>query len=387
VSFRVEPADRWPHGRGGPDAAAPDRIVAVDITRCALPLERPVHVGATRYDEREYVAVRLRTIDGTEGHAIGYTRGLPLDAMVELLAPALLGGRVPDRSALLDAAMDANVNAMGALWRAVSLLDIALFDASARRLGQPLWRLVGGARSRVPLMAVGGYHAVERGVDAVVAEIRGLIDAGFGRIKLHTAELSIVERVKAVCGDGIQLGVDLGMVWRTLPEAVGPCTALDELELAFIEDPFPPDRWRLTGQLAGRLHTPLAAGEDAAGPAALAELADVVGVLRVDPSASGGFAAILDAVAVVAAREVTVMTHAFPDQHAHLAGAPAVGVVEMIPDHAINPVGRLLARRQQVDAGELVLSEDPGHGAPLDWTAIERHARQTRRLSHGRGEG
>ena len=69
------------------------------------------------------------------------------------------------------------------------------------------------------------------------------------------------------------------------------------------------------------------------------------------------------------------MTHAFPDQHGHLAGAAAVGMVEMIPDEAINPVGRLLARRQRVEAGELVLSDEPGHGAPLDWKAIQRASR------------
>jgi L-alanine-DL-glutamate epimerase-like enolase superfamily enzyme len=83
------------------------------------------------------------------------------------------------------------------------------------------------------------------------------------------------------------------------------------------------------------------------------------------------------------------MTHAFPDLHAHLAGAAPVGMVEMIPDDAgVNPVGRLLARRQRIDAGLLTLSEDPGHGAPLDWDAVTAHARQESTLDwDGREEG
>ena len=81
------------------------------------------------------------------------------------------------------------------------------------------------------------------------------------------------------------------------------------------------------------------------------------------------------------------MTHAFPDQHGHLAGAAAVGTVEMIPDETINPVGRLLARRQGIEAGELVLSDEPGHGAPLDWDAIERHTRVATHLAEQRVEG
>jgi L-alanine-DL-glutamate epimerase-like enolase superfamily enzyme len=367
--------------------AAPDRIAAIDIVRCALPLERAVRVGRTVYREREYVAVRLATAAGTEGHAIGYTRGLPLDAMVRPLAMEILGGRVSEHEGLLDRAMAAHVNAMGALWRAASLLEVALSDAAARDAGQPLWRRLGGARARVPLMVVAGYHASERGADAVVAEVRALLDAGFGAVKLHTTDASIVARVRAACGDDVPLGVDVGMAWRSLPDALAGCEALDALGLAFIEDPFPPDRWRETAELAGRLGSRVAAGEDAAGPAALLELAEVVGVLRIDPSASGGFAAVLQAASVAEDRDIAVMTHAFPDQHGHLAGARAVGTVEMIPDEAINPVGRLLARRQAVEDGELVLSEEPGHGAPLDWGAIERHARDATHLAEQAREG
>src|SRR3990172_6401567 len=107
-------------------------MARIDIVRCALPLERSISIGRTVYREREYVAVRVTSADGSEGDAIGYTRGLPLDAMVRSLARELLGGHVTDREALLDRAMAAHVNAMGALWRAVSLLDIALADADAR---------------------------------------------------------------------------------------------------------------------------------------------------------------------------------------------------------------------------------------------------------------
>jgi L-alanine-DL-glutamate epimerase-like enolase superfamily enzyme len=177
------------------------------------------------------------------------------------------------------------------------------------------------------------------------------------------------------------------MAWRTVPEATTAVAALDGLGLAFIEDPFPPDRWRLTAELADRLRTPVAAGEDAAGPAVLHELAEVVDVLRVDPSASGGFAAVLEPASVACDRGSSVMTHSFPDQHGHLAGASAVGTVEMIPDEAINPVGRLLARRQRIEAGELVLSAEPGHGAPLDGGAIERHTRDATHLAVGTREG
>jgi L-alanine-DL-glutamate epimerase-like enolase superfamily enzyme len=374
-------------GGAGMAGGASDRVVALDIVRCALPLERPVRIGRTTYRDREYVCLRLRTEGGIEGHAIGYTRGLPLDSMVAQLADGVLGCRLTRRAAVIDGLWASHLNAASSLVRAVSLVDIALWDALARLGGMPLWRLLGGARSRVPVMAVAGYHARERGPAAVEAEVRALSEAGFRHVKLHSADVSLVRRVRAAVPDGTGFAVDVGMAWRDVPEALAAARELDDLGLAFIEDPFPVERWRLIGELAPRLRTPLAAGEDAAGLARLIDLASVVGVLRVDGTASGGFGAVLDAAVVASARGVAVMTHAFPDLHAHLAGASAVGVVEMIPDATgANPVGRLLARRQPVEDGEIVLSEDPGHGAPLDWEAVVGHARASVTLTASDGE-
>jgi L-alanine-DL-glutamate epimerase-like enolase superfamily enzyme len=364
-----------------------DPIVAVDIVRCALPLERPVHVGATRYTEREYVALRLRTASGIEGHAIGYTRGLPLDALVEPLARALLGRSVTRRAAIVDELRATRVNAAGALGRAIGLVDIALWDALARGAGLPLSRLLGGARERAPLMAVAGYAALERGVEAVVDEVGALVDAGYAAIKLHTRDVATVEAVRTAAGDRIRVAVDAGMAWRSPVEAALALRPLDDLGLWFLEDPFAPTDVRLYPDLARRLRTPLAAGEDASGPEALIGLAEVVDVLRVDGTASGGFAAALDAAVAGAARGRTVMTHAFPDLHAQLVGHPAIGWVETIADAGVNPVARLLARPQVVDSGALVLSDEPGHGGRLDMGAVEAVARSVIRLTSEEVEG
>jgi L-alanine-DL-glutamate epimerase-like enolase superfamily enzyme len=361
---------------------APDAIVSVEISRCALPLERPVHIGRTVYREREYVTLVITTAAGIEGHAIGYTRGLPLDAMLRPLADGILGQRVTSRAAVVDGLLRSNINAAGSLGRAFSLVDIALADALARVAVLPLWSLVGGARRRVPLMAVAGYHAGERGAADVADEVLALTGAGFRHVKLHTADAAIVAAVMERVGDGVSVGVDAAMAWGSLPAALEACRPLDDLGLAFIEDPFRPEHWRLTAELAGRLRTPIAAGEDAATPSLLVDLAGVVDVLRVDATVSGGFGAVLDAATLAAARGATAMTHAFPDQHAHLAGAPAIGLIEMIPEETgLNPVGQLLARRQRIDEGELVLSEEPGHGAPLDPIAVERSARDRSTLT------
>jgi L-alanine-DL-glutamate epimerase-like enolase superfamily enzyme len=319
----------------------------------------------------------VRLAGGVHGYAVGYTRGLPVDATLEALAPGLAGADGSRPAAVRQALLEAHRNAGPALGRALSLIDIALRDAQARLAGLPLWRLLGGARARVPVLAVGGYFAEERGLDDVADELRRLAADGFGLVKVHATDAAVVARLAAAIGDRARLAIDAHMGWRTLPEALAACRPLDDLGLAFIEDPFPPERWRLTAELAAALRTPVAAGEDAAGPDALLDLVEAVAVLRIDGTVSGGFGPVLDVAAVAASRGRAVMTHAFPDLHAHLAGAPAVEMVEMIPDETgANPIGLLLARRQAVEAGELVLSDEPGHGAPLDWDAVAHHARR-----------
>ncbi|HUQ23825.1 MAG TPA: enolase C-terminal domain-like protein [Gaiellaceae bacterium] len=356
-------------------APAPAPVVAVDVALCAVPLPHPIRLGAVTYIEREYVALRVRTESQT-GTAIGYTRGLPVAEALAAGAAALLGrdGTRPEVASSIPARSgDARATSV----RATSLGDIALWDVRAQACGLPLWRLLGGERERVPLLAVGGYFLDRRSVEDVEAELRALVQLGYRHLKVHGTDPELVARFQRAAGPDIAFAVDAHMQWSDVGEALEACRALDELGLAFVEDPFAPDRWRDTAELRRRIVTPVAAGEDTLGVDELCRLAASVDVLRVDATTCGGFTPAVSAVAAGAALGRRVMTHAFPDLHAHLAGAlPAVELVEVIPyESGANPVDRLMARRQRIAAGELTLSEQPGHGMPLDWDAVERYAK------------
>jgi L-alanine-DL-glutamate epimerase-like enolase superfamily enzyme len=352
-------------------------VVGVDLAVCAIPMPRPVRLGATVYREREYVALRIRTDDGLVGNALGHSRNVPIAAALERLVPALIGRDALRRAEIVGSLRAANVNGRGALVRALSLIDIALWDVLAQRAELPLWRLLGGARDRVPLLAVAGYSP------DVQEELRRLADAGFRSLKVHVEPAGAADAERLQRAAGVPLAVDFHMAFSTLPEALAVCRPLDELGLAFIEDPFPPERWRLTAELAERLRTPVAAGEDALGLEALRDLLEGVAILRVDATASGGIGTALDAVALAAAAGRGVITHAFHDLHGDLGGGvAAVDLVETIPeDSGANPVGRLLRRRHRLEGGELVLADEPGHGLALDWEAVRAHARELRTIA------
>ncbi len=352
---------------------ATDTFVSAEAALVAVPLPRPIRVRGAVLTEREYVVLRLRTASGLEGAAIGYTRGLPLLDAVERLMRELIelaGAAPPQRG---PEAGRADV-------RARSLVELARWDVEARRAGLPLGRLLGGDRATVPVLGVGGYFLDERTADDVVREFLELADGGFRHLKLHADDPDLVARVARSLPAGVSLAVDLQMRYRTLEQALAACRGLEGLGLAFVEDPFPPELPGLTKALAKQVRTPVAAGEDAEDPAALVALAAAADVVRVDATASGGIAAVEDALRVTRGAAKPVITHAFVELHAQIAGGLAgIGLVETIPySSGANPVARILAETQPVRNGEIVLSERPGNGLSFDWDAVAHHTRETR---------
>jgi L-alanine-DL-glutamate epimerase-like enolase superfamily enzyme len=363
-----------------------DAIVGVDIVTVAIPLERTIRLGSFVTNEREIAALRLRTASGLAGVALGYTRGLPLADALMALAPGILGGDASRRVATVARLADGS-RLDSPQVRALSLVEIALWDIEAKRAGQPLWRLLGGTGGRVPILAVGGYFLDQRSLADVEDELRALVADGFRHVKVHAHDPAMIERLRAAVGDDAAFSVDLHFRFSELEQARRECEILDGLGLGFIEDPFTPDRPDLTKALAAEMNTPIAAGEDAAGEDALIALGRAADVLRVDATASGGIAAALRAAGEAEAHGHTAMTHAFVELHAQLVGgSPALSLTETIPyATGANPVDRLLLRTQIVDAGSLVLSEEPGHGLAVDWDAVVSYARSATTVAPNEG--
>ncbi|KAK4554859.1 hypothetical protein LTR86_008007 [Recurvomyces mirabilis] len=151
---------------------------------------------------------------------------------------------------------------------ALSGLDIALWDLKARRLGVPVWQLLGGrVREKVRVYAwIGG----DRPGDVVrQAEVRRA--QGFRAVKMNASEgvgwldspgvlEGCVERVKGVKGLGMDVGVDFhGRLHR--PMAKQLAKALEPHGPLFIEEPLlseHPEPIQLLSQLTT---IPIALGE------------------------------------------------------------------------------------------------------------------------------
>src|SRR5262249_52989674 len=75
---------------------------------------------------------------------------------------------------------------------AVAAIDLALWDIKGKALGQPVWRLTGGARERVPVYATFGFGFFER--DQLAAAAKLFVAQGFSRLKMTVGNEALRRR-------------------------------------------------------------------------------------------------------------------------------------------------------------------------------------------------
>jgi D-galactarolactone cycloisomerase len=105
---------------------------------------------------------------------------------------------------------------------ACACVDAAVWDLVGKALGQPLWRLWGGYRNRLPMIAIGGYYGADADIEAEVADLR---ERGLAGLKFKVGGLSPeedAERFRAArraAGSDFVLAADANQGW-TPQEAI-----------------------------------------------------------------------------------------------------------------------------------------------------------------------
>src|ERR1035437_1419908 len=95
---------------------------------------------------------------------------------------------------------------------ALAGVDAAIWDAVGKALGQPLWRLWGGYRRSIPLIAIGGYYGDALGT--IEEEIQSYVDLGLAGLKFKVGGRSPAEdaervaRARAAAPEGFKLAID-----------------------------------------------------------------------------------------------------------------------------------------------------------------------------------
>ena len=223
------------------------------------------------------VFVLLRTDEGLTGVAEATLEGQEhaVRGAVRLLAEKVVG---LDPTRIAETVYTLNRDAY---WRggpvtttALSALETAMWDVSARALGVPVHRMLGGAvRDRVRAYANGWYSGAREpedfaraAVETVAQGFRGLkwdpfeaADLTVGRADLRRM-LEPVAAVREAVGDDVELFIE-GHGRFDVPTAIRIGRALEEYQPVFFEEPSPPDGIDALIEIRSKQPVPVAAGE------------------------------------------------------------------------------------------------------------------------------
>jgi mandelate racemase len=335
-------------------------------------LKRPIVARIATITDWPLILIDLTTEEGIVGRS--YLEPYLVKAM-RYLIPALhdLGGMLKGRRVspfeLYDAARRSLhfVGYEGLATIAVSGLDMAAWDALAKAAGLPLCVLLGGSIGTVKSYNSNGLWLREP--EAVAAEAIELRDeGGFTGLKLRLGrehmrdDLATIAAVRKAIGDGMHLMVDFNQ-GLTLDEALHRCHALDDLGLAWIEEPIVYDNLDGYAHLAAELKTPIQMGENFYGPRELHKALQrkACDLVMPDFMRIGGVSGWLRAAAIAGAAGVPVSTHLYPE-----VAAQVMRVTETA--HWLewqNWADPILLKPYEVKDGLLHIPNVPGTG--LEW--------------------
>ncbi|TDN70828.1 mandelate racemase/muconate lactonizing enzyme family protein [Paraburkholderia sp. BL10I2N1] len=366
------------------------RIVSVEARTIRVPLDRHTAFSTRLVTARDYTVVRVTTADDRYG--IGFCYGgsragmLVTYAVRELFAPLFRGRSALDVEGSWRAMYDESLlqGRAGSVMRALSILDIALWDRNARAAGLPLSRYLGGtSAATVPAYASGGYYLEGKTPEHLGEEMAGYVALGFRAVKMKVGRLdprSEEARIRAArqaIGDDVLLMLDANNAWSDVPTALEYLRRYEPFNPYWIEEPFSPDDIESHAQLSRRTPVTVATGEIEAGRWRHQELLDkrAAMILQSDAAVCGGISEWRRIAASAAAVGVTMCPHWFHDLHVHLvASTTNARYVEFFPDDQVLNFRRLVDTQLSFADGMLIVPTRPGLGFDFDEAALNEYA-------------
>ncbi|MEX0643389.1 MAG: mandelate racemase/muconate lactonizing enzyme family protein, partial [Pirellulales bacterium] len=265
--------------------------------------------------------------------------------------------------------------------QAIACVDNALWDALGKYLNQPVYKLLGGYRDKVPVIAIGGYVMKGKTNADLETEIAHYRDAGLAGMKLKVGRLSVEEDVertrlaRKIGGPGFHLCCDANQSWTT-DQAIKFARAVRDLDLAWLEEPI---QWQDQIEGNARLRTvgiPVCLGQGEISRHGCRDLVvrGAADILNYDATIGPG---------VTEWRRTAAMAHSFGVNMAHheepqvalqlLAGAPNGLCVEIFPNYSRDPMWfDLPVESPKIAEGYMYVPQKPGLGIELDHKAVDK---------------
>src|SRR5260221_8825549 len=151
------------------------KITKVEALAISIPLRSAVSDAVRLITHRDHLIVRISTEDGLsgEGFTLGYDGSKAMVSMVDTIFRPILEGSNAFEAECLWAEMyrqSIQAGRRGAALRAISAIDIALWDLRGKAARLPVMHLLGGHSTRLRCYATGGYYRDDRDPAGLLCE-------------------------------------------------------------------------------------------------------------------------------------------------------------------------------------------------------------------------
>ncbi len=377
----------------------------------ATPIHVPIEVKVLGLNKKTSLSLCLVEIETDSGHT-----GCGMTAITEeeviatvvnqVAAPSLLGEDPMAHEKIWDKLywLLSPRGQTGYALHAIAAIDIALWDIKGKVLGQPVWRLLGGARNRVPVYATFGFPVFDREQLGEAAKL--WVSQGHKRLKMTVGDGALkkrdqprplaevikedVERVRTVreaVGDTIKLSVDGNCNLDPL-HAVKLARMLEPYDIYFFEEPITQNDALQMADMRRRTSIPLACGQNEGLAFRFRDLmlAKAVDYVQPNVTITGGFTQCLKIAGMAAAFNVNFANGGawqYHNMHIH-AGLANGGLIEY---HylAVECCEQIFDGLPKPEDGWMTLPETPGLGFEPNADAIRELAKLPSSAGSGKG--
>ncbi len=359
----------------------------------AIPIEIPLgrNFGGSTYTvlKRCTVVTRMRTDEGLVSEVYNGDNREHGREIVRLihdeLAPRVRGRSPFEGERIWDElfALTRGARDPKTLLEAIACVDCALWDLVGKAQGQSVCALLGGHRSRLPIISIGGYYAEGKTHADIGREIEAYRRAGMAGCKFKVGGLTPeedatrVEAARHAGGPDFILAVDANRGW-SVEDAVRFAHLVEPLDIRWFEEPC---HWyddvAMMARVRQATRIPITAGQSEVtyhGVRRLVE-AGAVDLVNFDASEGGGVTEWRRAALLCRAAGVEMAHHEEPQIAQQLIAAVPHGTyVECFADPERDPVWQAMwANRPPIKDGMMEVARDPGFGLILDEAMIRRY--------------
>ena len=284
----------------------------------------------------------------------------------------------------------------------IGALDIALWDLSGKICGQPISKMLGGHRQKLPAYAStisGDEHPKGLSCPEAYADFaKQCLEMGYKGYKMHgwkegdrQRESKMIQAVAKHVGGSMDIMYDAACHLKTLTDAIKLGRVCDEYELLWYEDPYADGGLTIRGHrsLKEKVKTPVMIGEHVRNPEIHTELlvSGATDFGRVDPDYDGGITGSYKAAMAAESLGYDVEVHSCGPAMRQLMAALSRSnyyEINLVHPSGQNPWQLPIYLKGYSDELECIdqegmvdVPQSPGLGVEYDWEWIQRYKVET----------